>query len=277
MSTLLQVSDPHFGAEWPAAVDALVALVTTLRPDLVVLSGDLTQRARRRQFDAARAFVDRLGPQALLAIPGNHDIPLFDPFARLWHPYARYRHAFGADLEPVFDAPTLLVQGVNTTRPARHTAGEISAAQIERVARRFELARPAQLRVAVVHQPIATAGPSKRHDRLHGAEAALRRWADAGVDLVLGGHTHRPEINAVAVAGSTRKVYAIQGGTAVSWRVRDGQPNSVNLIAYDHAGEGARRARVTRYEHDAAGGRFVAGEPRVLDLTPAHAAAPAPR
>ncbi|AJK46604.1 metallophosphoesterase family protein [Burkholderia plantarii] len=269
MSTLLQVSDPHFGAEWPAAVDALVTLAATLRPDLVVLSGDLTQRARRRQFEAARAFVERLGPQALLAIPGNHDIPLFDPVARLCRPYARYRHAFGADLEPVFDAPALLVQGVNTTRPARHTAGEISAAQIERVARRFELAQPAQLRVAVVHQPIAGAGPRKPRDRLHGSEAALRRWADAGVDLILGGHTHRPEINAVEMAGSTRRVYAIQGGTAVSRRVRDGRPNSVNLIAYEGASTGARRVLVTRYDHDAAGGRFVASETRVLDLTPA--------
>src|ERR1035437_3656295 len=100
MSVLLQISDPHFGTEQPPVVEALAALSRQQRPDLLVVSGDITQRARPGQFRAARAFIDRLDAPVLVS-PGNHDIPLFDLYARRHHPYARYRDAFGDELEPV--------------------------------------------------------------------------------------------------------------------------------------------------------------------------------
>lgn len=97
MSVLLQISDTHFGTEQPQVVEALVALAAQQRPVMVVLSGDITQRARPAQFRAAKVFVDRLGAP-VLAIPGNHDIALFDLWARLTRPYACYAKVFGADL-----------------------------------------------------------------------------------------------------------------------------------------------------------------------------------
>lgn len=100
MTLLLQISDTHFGTERPQVVAALLRLVDVLPPDLVVLSGDITQRARKRQFAAARAFIDTFGATPTLVVPGNHDIPLFDPLARLFYPYANHQRAFGADLEP---------------------------------------------------------------------------------------------------------------------------------------------------------------------------------
>jgi hypothetical protein len=103
MSVLLQISDPHFGTEQAEVVEALVMLARQQRPDLLVLSGDITQRARPAQFRAARAFTDRLGAP-VLAVPGNHDMPLFDLWARLRRPYGRYIAAFGDDLEPVHRA-----------------------------------------------------------------------------------------------------------------------------------------------------------------------------
>ena len=119
MTLLLQVSDPHFGTERSAAVDALVQLVHEQRPDVLLLSGDITQRATHTQFDSARAFVGRLQVPAILAIPGNHDIPLFNLAARLISPYARYMHAFGRDLEPEFENDEVLVMALNTTRRYR--------------------------------------------------------------------------------------------------------------------------------------------------------------
>ncbi|MHB1360954.1 MAG: metallophosphoesterase family protein, partial [Rhodocyclaceae bacterium] len=154
MSVLLQISDTHFGTEQPLVVEAVVALAAQHRPDVVVLSGDITQRARPAQFRAAKAFVDRLGAP-VLAVPGNHDIALFDLWARLTRPYARYTRVFGANLEPVFSSPDLLVIGVNTTRAWRHKHGEVSTAQIDRVATLLTAASPQQLRVVVVHQPAA--------------------------------------------------------------------------------------------------------------------------
>jgi predicted MPP superfamily phosphohydrolase len=135
MSVLLQLSDPHFGTEQAPMVKALAALAQQ-QPDLLVLSGDITQRAKRNQFAVARAFTDRLGAP-LLAILGNHDIPLFDLGQRLFHPYARYREAFGNELEPIHASRDLLVQCVNTTRGYGHKGGTESSAQIKRVAIRL--------------------------------------------------------------------------------------------------------------------------------------------
>lgn len=229
MSVLLQISDTHFGTEQAAVVEALGSLAHAQRPDVVVLSGDITQRARPAQFRAARAFVDRLGAP-VLAVPGNHDIPLFDLWARLRHPYARYSAAFGTDLEPVHQSPELLVVGVNTTRPWRHKDGEVSALQIDRVARLLEHADPAQLRVVVVHQPMAVTRAEDEPNRLRGHAAALQAWAEAGADLVIGGHIHLPYV--MPLQGLARPLWVVQAGTAVSSRVREGVPNSVNLLRW---------------------------------------------
>ena len=229
LSVLLQISDTHFGTEQGAVVEALGALAHQQRPDVVVLSGDITQRARPAQFRAARAFVDRLGAP-VLAVPGNHDIPLFDLWARLRSPYGRYSAAFGTDLEPVHRSAELLVVCVNTTRPWRHKDGEVSALQIDRVARLVEHADPAQLRVVVVHQPIAVTRAEDEPNRLRGHAAALQRWAEAGADLVMGGHIHLPYV--MPLQGLARPLWVVQAGTAVSSRVRDGVPNSVNLLRW---------------------------------------------
>lgn len=251
MTLLLQISDPHFGTERPPVVDALVRLVHEQAPNLVVLSGDITQRARRRQFHAARVFMDRLGVTATLVIPGNHDIPLFDLATRLLNPYANHSRAFGADLEPMFESDLLLVITVNTTRYYRHTDGEVSAEQIERVARRLERATRSQLRVVVTHQPVAVTRPQDEINLLHGGDRAVRSWALAGVDLILGGHIHLPFILPLheRFADLPRKVWAVQAGTAVSRRIRHEAGNSINLIRYDGPQSKRRDAVVERWDY----------------------------
>jgi 3',5'-cyclic AMP phosphodiesterase CpdA len=251
MSLVLQISDPHFGTEQPPVVEALVRLVRDQAPTLVVLSGDITQRARRRQFRAARAFVDRLGAPATLAIPGNHDIPLFNLAARLFTPYANHCREFGADLEPVFESEQLLVIALNTTRIYRHKDGEVSARQIARVARRLERATPYQLRIIVTHQPVAVTRPQEETNLLHGRAAAVRSWAQAGADLILGGHIHLPYVLALheRFAGLRREVWAVQAGTAVSWRVRSDAGNSVNLFRYAGVQRHRRCVAVERWDY----------------------------
>ncbi len=229
MSVLLHISDTHFGTEQPQVVEALMTLALQQRPDLVVLSGDITQRARPAQFRAAKAFVDRLGAP-VLAIPGNHDIPLFDVWSRLTCPYARYATAFGTDLEPVHSAQELMVVGVNTTRAWRHKNGEISTAQIDRVAKFLTAAGPQQLRVVVVHQPAAVTHEQDRNNLLRGHSAAMQVWSAAGADIVLGGHIHLPYT--VALQGLARPLWVVQAGTAVSFRTRPGVPNSVNVLRW---------------------------------------------
>jgi 3',5'-cyclic AMP phosphodiesterase CpdA len=226
---LLQLSDSHFGTEQEPVAEALAALAQQQQPDLLVLSGDITQRATRSQFAQARAFTEGLGAP-LLAIPGNHDIPLFDLGQRLFHPYARYREAFGNVLEPTHASPELLVQCVNTTRWYRHKGGSVSSAQIERVASRLRTAEPSQLRVVVVHHPIAVLCTAEKHNLLHGHAQAQQSWAAAGCDVVLGGHIHLPYV--MALAGLARPMWALQAGTCVSRRVRAGAANSVSVLRW---------------------------------------------
>ena len=266
MTVLLQISDPHFGTERAQVVAALERLVHALRPGVLLLSGDITQRATAAQFAAARAFVDRLAVPAVLTIPGNHDIPLFNVAARLFSPYAHYARAFGAAMEPQHENDEVLVLAVNTTRWYRHADGEVSAAQIERVAQRLEAAPPAQWRIVVVHQPIAVTREQDRHNLLHGHEAAARRWAAAGADMVVGGHIHLPFVLPLRERWPDlpRAVWAVQAGTAVSHRVRADAGNSVNVFrlgtdlpaAAALAPAALRRCVVERWDHSAAAQRF---------------------
>lgn len=265
MSLLLQMSDTHFGTEQAQVVEALTTLARRELPDLAVLSGDITQRARPAQFRAARAFTERLGVP-VLAIPGNHDIPLFDLWTRLRRPYARYVAAFGDDLEPVHRSPELMVVCVNTTRPWRHTHGEISRLQVDRVARLLEGAGAAQLRLVVVHQPVAVTLAEDVPNVLRGHAAALQRWAAAGADLVMGGHIHLPYV--MALRDLARPMWAVQAGTAVSSRLRNGAPHSVNLVRWGaHAAPGC--CRIEQWDFSAHDQAFVRA--KVSEVRPARA------
>jgi len=234
MTLLMQISDPHFGTERPAVVEALVRLVHEQAPEVVVVSGDITQRATPKQFYAARVFFGRLGTMPMLMIPGNHDIPLFNIPIRLFAPFRNYRRVCGADLEPVFRSERWFIVCVNTTRAYRHKDGEVSCAQIKRVAELLRTAAPGQLRVVVVHQPVAVIGDSDRHNLLHGRNAAVRCWAGAGADLIMGGHIHVPYVLPLHERYDhlPGRLWTVQAGTAVSMRVRRGGDNSVNLIRY---------------------------------------------
>lgn len=255
----MQVSDTHFGTEQPEVVEALAALAQRLEPDLVVLSGDITQRAKPSQFTAAREFTDRLGAP-LLAIPGNHDIALFNPFSRVFRPYARFSKAFGDDLERVHSSENLLVLCVNTTRRYRHVHGEVSPAQIERVAQRLLAASNQQLRVVVVHQPMAVQRAQDAVHLVRGHAQALQRWASARADVVMGGHIHLPYV--MEIQSVQRPMWAVQAGTAVSKRVRPGVPNSVNVLRWggtDQADVPPATLCIEQWDFDGAQQKFICG------------------
>ena len=250
MTTVLQISDAHFGTERPAVVRALLQLAKDQGPDLVVLSGDITQRARGSQFRTARQFADQLRPAALLAIPGNHDIPLFNIAARVFSPYGNYSRAFGENLEPEFETRDLLVIGLNTTRPKRHKNGELSSQQIERVAKRLQRAGALQLRIVVVHQPVLAIRDSDEDNLLERHRLAVPEWAAAGGDIIMGGHIHLPYVRALSTtfADLPRDIWTVQAGTSVSSRLREGTTNSVNLVRSD--GQiGPRQCTVERWDY----------------------------
>jgi len=255
MSTLIQISDPHFGTERPPVVAALLAFVGRVQPLAAVLSGDITQRARRAQFAAAKRFVDELGVPHCLVIPGNHDIPLFNLAARVFFPYSGFERAFGSILEPQLESDAFKLICLNTTRPSRHKDGEISDEQIGRAARQLREARDGQLRIVVTHQPVHVLRASEVHNRVHGYHEAVQAWAEAGVDIIMGGHIHLPYVASLHehFPELSRRCWAVQAGTAVSHRVRADRPNSVNLIHYS-AGSG--QCSVERWDYDATSASF---------------------
>ncbi|RZJ06513.1 MAG: metallophosphoesterase [Rubrivivax sp.] len=254
MTVVLQVSDPHFGTERRTAVEALQRLCAELKPDLLLVTGDVTQRARRAQFEAARAFFDQLRVPARLIIPGNHDIPLLNVFARVFNPYGGHIRAFGPALEGEFEREDLLVIAINTTRRYRHKHGEVSPVQVERVVKRLARARPGQVRLVAVHQPVAVTKGIDIDNLLRGHAMAVKRWAEAGADAVLGGHIHLPYVLPLHDMWPelSRPMWAVQAGTSLSHRLRGGTSNSVNLI---RTGAG-RSAAVEQWDLDDAAGVF---------------------
>jgi 3',5'-cyclic AMP phosphodiesterase CpdA len=232
MTVLLQISDTHFGTEREHVAAALLKLAHQLKPAALIFSGDVTQRARRSQFAAAREFVTRIAAPVVIAIPGNHDIPLFNVFARVFYPYAGFEREFGTQLDPEWRSDEFLVTAVNTTRRYRHKDGEVSAEQIDSVARRLRDATDQQLRVVVTHQPVHVLRGSEVHNRLHGYAEAITTWAQAGADIIMGGHIHLPYIAPLHehYPQLARRCWVVQAGTAVSSRVRKKHPNSVNVI-----------------------------------------------
>ncbi len=185
---LAHVTDPHFGRADPAAVAALTAAIRALRPDVVLAGGDLTQRARRGQFREARAFLDGLGAP-WLAVPGNHDVPLYNLVLRVFGPLWRYHRSISAERAPLHAAPGLRVLGLDSTR--RKVVGRLVPERIAQIARLAE-GDPADLRVLVTHHPLV-------RRPMEGARAALEAAERAGVDLALAGHHHQAHVTPASV------------------------------------------------------------------------------
>jgi 3',5'-cyclic AMP phosphodiesterase CpdA len=253
MRTVVHLSDLHFGRTDPALLDPLTAIVHALRPDLIVVSGDLTQRARTAQFIEARAFLDRL-PTPQLIVPGNHDVPLYDVLARFLRPLARYRRYITDDLEPCFIDEEIAVLGVNTARSLTFKQGRINEEQIARVRERLCALPDLITKVVVTHHPFDLPSGYDSDDLVRRAALAREMLSACRCDLLLAGHLHL----SVATEGSIRSnanVYepiVVQAGSATSTRSR-GESNSFNVIRIE-----SRHIEVRRYMWQPSTGAFDA-------------------
>jgi 3',5'-cyclic AMP phosphodiesterase CpdA len=224
---IVHLSDLHFGRVREGLAEALLERVGALAPDLVVVSGDLTQRARTWQFQAARAFLDRVDAP-LLVVPGNHDVPLENLLERFARPFARYRRFIAEDLEPEVHADGVSVVGVNTVNPFAHQSGRFSSRARRRVCDAFGRTDRAALRIVALHHPL-THGPAVEKRPMRGAEEAVAALAGCGADIVLSGHLHAWDAAPFTQEEGGHETLLIQAGTALSSRLR-GEENDFNLL-----------------------------------------------
>ena len=232
MRAIAHLSDLHFGRHDPGLTEALLASIAEQAPDLVVVSGDLTQPARTHEFAAARSFLDRIHPPKLV-IPGNHDVPLFDVLARLRRPFAKFeRHiAPAAGKSPYFADDEIAVLGINTARRLTGKNGRVSVEQMAQIRRLLGSQPDRVFKAMATHHPLAIPSGSDPVDLAGRSERALSVIAETGVHLLLSGHYHRSfsgELGAELAANRT--VLVVHAGTAISVRRRGGEANAYNLI-----------------------------------------------
>ena len=233
---VVHLSDTHFGRHDDAAVDALRRCLGQLSVELVIVSGDITQRAHVSQFKKAKRFFNSLPSTELICIPGNHDIPLFNLAARFFWPFYNYQKYLHRNLQPVYTSEKLWAVCLNTVLPSQHVSGRVSERQVEWVSQQLRSAPDSAIKAVVGHHPFAAVLQSDSKNIISGANYALEQWSRAGLDLVLGGHIHFPFIAPLNhhVGGLQGDPWIVQTGTATSTRVRNNAPNSfMNLQVGD--------------------------------------------
>jgi 3',5'-cyclic AMP phosphodiesterase CpdA len=236
MARIAHLSDVHFGRHVPEIVTAAERWLSELRPDLVIISGDFTQRARRVQYQEAAAFLDRLESAGLktLAVPGNHDVPLYDVVRRFARPLARYKRYIDEDLCPWFENERLAVLGINTARSLTIKDGRINYEQMHMIREAFHHVPEEKTRILVTHHPLfamplGEEGALTKTVGRH--ESALEAVAEAGVHILLAGHFHRTFAEAARkMVENAGPALVIQAGTATSDRLRQDEQQSFNWI-----------------------------------------------
>ncbi len=230
MRTIVHLSDLHFGRVDQSLLTPLVRRIHQLEADLIVVSGDLSQRARSAQFQEARQFLDRL-PSPQIVVPGNHDVPLYNIFQRFFQPLDKYRRYIAADLEPTYVDEEIAVIGINTARSLTFKGGRINEEQAERVHEQLSRVSENVTKIIVTHHPFDLPADWNQRDIVGRADMAMQMFARCGADILLAGHLH--VTNAVETTARYKlggySALVVQAGTATSTRHR-GESNSFNVL-----------------------------------------------
>ena len=232
---ILHLSDLHFGTEKQECIEAIRKFCEKNSPEAIVVSGDLTQRAGLKQFKDCKAFLESLNAPYLV-VPGNHDIPLYNIWSRFLNPFKKFQSYFGS-LNPVLETEHFYILGLNSIRPRYHTKGYISLDQIQDVDAQLANVSSDKVKLIAVHQPFyAPEDDESVNDCPVLGVLALKRWGQRGLYGLLHGHLHQSavyDLNLIYELGLIQPLLDIHAGTATSYRLHDGLPNSFNVIQQD--------------------------------------------
>ncbi len=250
MKTIVHLSDLHFGTEDPEIVESLWNDIGSLGADVLVVSGDLTQRSRTRQFLAAKSFLDRF-TIPMVVIPGNHDIPLYNIIKRLRKPFKRFKFFIAGEDFPQYEDEEVSIVGVNSVRSRRWKSGRISEEQIRKLKNIFREKDSSLIKLLAVHHNLVFSEEDENRKKQIRTASVLRELTDSRIDLILMGHDHRTFIAGLPEPESPSfDSILIQAGTAVSRRTR-AEKNSYNVLRIlDHKlGVESRSFSGTEFQH----------------------------
>ena len=235
MRTIVHLSDLHFGRIDAALIAPLQRLVTSIAPDVVVVSGDLTQRARSAEFIAADAFLKSL-PTPQIVVPGNHDVSLHNLFNRFVRPLDKYRRHITADMAPTFIDEEIAVFGINTARSLTFKNGRVGTTALATLRDRMAQLPANLTKIIVTHHPVDLPATRQPHELVGRATDAMALFSDCGADVLLAGHLHASHAGSSAARypNSAFAALVVQAGTATSTRGR-GEANSFNVLRIESA------------------------------------------
>ncbi len=229
MKKIIHISDLHFGDEVPKAVDALLESIKYHEPDLVLVSGDLTQRARSKQYLAASEFLSKIDYPKIV-VPGNHDISLWNIFRRFFNPLKKFQKYIDDEEFPAFEDEEMIVIGVNSARSLTIKSGRISTDQIDHLKNKFCGEPNSKFKGVVIHHNLIPSVNLKEHKSLGRVELFVEEMKDCGIDMIFSGHLHEGYSGDIKeFHKDSNSIIVVQAGTAASARIRK-ENNSFNLI-----------------------------------------------
>jgi 3',5'-cyclic AMP phosphodiesterase CpdA len=231
MRTIVQISDLHFGRINPFIINPLLNTINKANPDLIVVTGDLTQRAKTIEFQKAKAFLDTL-KYPKIVVPGNHDIPTFNLFERFSKGLEKYQKHITKNLNPTYIDEQIAIAGINTARTYKWRGGTLDIEQVQKICSQFSKLPKGTIKIVALHHSIDLPWEYATTYLVGKWQKALEIFIKCKIDIFLSGHNHRSHIHLTSDRNPHHKHVALvfHCGTSTSTRTRGGEQNSFNII-----------------------------------------------